>query len=479
MQDDWVSIDEQKIKRTDIGASILKYMLPCLFATFLVTSIAADLTKGQVVLNVLGVLNLLLFMACLIVAAGITKITGYALFSAGAFILYHYNVQPGDWLVALRKNSSIITMLTIVPLLGLPLKKGGYLEALNYVYKKFVKSRLGFYLLSTVYSHVLCIILFIGSLPIVYQLQGGKQNDRYKNFMAPAMIRGFSSATLWSANFPAVALILQITGVSWLKVMPVGITLSLTMIIMGFLWEKFINAGETRGGLLIGSGAGETDEDGKRYAAKKISALIAVALAFIVTIYLAELKGSLDLVTVVPIIAVVFSVVWSLMVSGFSTSLIKELWQYMADLSRYKNEVIVFTGAGFFAAAVLVTGFMGRLTSLMQLVVGSNIWLLTYILFLVVLVLSLVGIHPLVAVTTLAVSLDPAGFGVSLDYLASVLICSFSISLLVSPFANIVMITANLFNMSPVELGLRRNGIFAICAMIILGLIINLSTVKG
>jgi len=58
--------------------------------------------------------------------------------------------------------------------------------------------------------------------------------------------RGFSSATLWSANFPAVALVLQFTGVSWLKILPAGLTLSFLLYLLCYLWEKVI------GGTVLG-----------------------------------------------------------------------------------------------------------------------------------------------------------------------------------------------------------------------------------
>jgi len=480
MQNKEVGVYQNAIRKADVRGGILKYALPWIFAAFLVNSLFVDLGRGQAATSTLSFLNLLLFLACLLVATGLTRITGYALLLAGVFILYHSGAEPGLWMTAFRKTSSLITMIVMVPLLGLPMKYGGYLDALYYVYQKSIRSRMGLYMLSTAYSHVLCIILLIGSLPIVYQLQGGEQTNRYKNFIAPAMIRGFSSATLWSANFPAVALLLQITGVSWFKILPAGVILSVTLILMSFLWGKYVDVRETSGELLIESrlSKDEGGDPGRRVmekaVRKKISVLIAIATAFMVTIYLTEWKLGIGLVTAVPITAIIFSLVWNVWLRGLSVSLFKELARYVAGLSKYKNEVIVFTGAGFFSTAVVAAGFVDQLTGLMQFMVGGNTWILTYVLMGLVLVLSTLGIHPLVVVTTLASTLEPALFNVSYDYLALVLICSFSMSLLFSPFANIVMITSDLFGMSSFELGIKKNGFFVLVVSTVLGLIMNL-----
>jgi DcuC family C4-dicarboxylate transporter len=112
-------------------------------------------------------------------------------------------------------------------------------------------------------------------------------------------------------------------------------------------------------------------------------------------------------------------------------------------------------------------------------VVGGNVLLLTIAVIAVSMALAVVGVHPIVTVAIIGGTVKAAAFGVSPTYMAMVLAISWAIGLSVSPSSATIIATAGLTGQSPVRVGTRSNGAYALVSAAALILMITILRITG
>jgi len=153
----------------------------------------------------------------------------------------------------------------------------------------------------------------------------------------------------------------------------------------------------------------------------------------------------LNLISSLILIAVLFPMMWSL-ISGQVKAWNGSVRSYLHNEFLQKgNEASLFVALGFFSGAIQVLG-TGKL--LQQYFVGfvDNTGLFGFALAVpaIIVLLSMVGINNVVGIVLLGTILMPASSSVDPEFLCMLLVIGGSLSIIVSPFSIIAIVTSNL-----------------------------------
>jgi C4-dicarboxylate transporter len=90
------------------------------------------------------------------------------------------------------------------------------------------------------------------------------------------------------------------------------------------------------------------------------------------------------------------------------------------------------------------------------------------------LLISAIGVHPIVTVAVIGGTVKASAYGVSPTYMAMVLAIVWAIGISISPSAANIIAVAGLAESSPIEVGLRWNGKYAFISAVVLILLVTL-----
>jgi TRAP-type C4-dicarboxylate transport system permease large subunit len=177
---------------------------------------------------------------------------------------------------------------------------------------------------------------------------------------------------------------------------------------------------------------------------------------------------------VVPLVSIFFPLLLALLINSFHEW--KDLLRssYLSEcLPRMKNEIVMFTCAGFFAAAINLAGFGAKIPALINYLVANDPFGISLVVALMLISAAFIGIHPVVTGTAIMSSFSPEAFGVSPVFMATVIASSWSLALIVSPFSATTVTMSGLYDRSPLEAGPKWHWLYTIIALPTVLLLLN------
>lgn len=368
------------------------------------------------------------------------------LFIAGAYLIFNSGAGWNSLAEAMGKNSSLLALLMAVPLLGVPLKYGGYIEVLDALASKYMCTRSRMYWVPALFSHLLGVFMNLGAVPLTYEITArGKMID-YPGVMARAISRGFGAALLWSPNMIATALVLNYLKVPWQHYVYLGISFAGLALMIGYAVDFL---GREARGEEAGRSSGEGDQP---YIDRvKLVHMAGAAVIFLLIVILIETKTSLPVISALPVIALAFPALW-LWLLGRKESILGGYKDYFRNkVSKYDSEVVLFVAAGFFSSALSFSGWSSKICAyIMHFSAHSKASVALTILVTIILA-SLVGIHPMVLVSAFAATLDAAALGFTPAKLALLLISGWALGATVSPMSGTSLVVGSLTGKTPFE----------------------------
>lgn len=460
---------------------------------------------------------------CLVAVTGSARVISYIAFALSIGLLVGYRAPLGVWEQGLEDNLYLVVLFSLVPLLRIPIRHGGYFEALRTVFERFVHSRGRFYLFVSLVSAFFGSIVNLAIVPLVYEVARASVFSRDKRLLSAAMTRGFTTATIWAPTMASIALIMQLTGAKWMHFFPVGISCGVLTGLVGFavtMAESRKRTPMTEGApaptrprlgtdaLHIGSpaaampattnlaatsagiatpAAGEPgimtlapQAPGDQGAYRKFGQLCIFALILMISIALISYVSGVHTITVVSVAALVYPVLW-MAILGRLPALYREFRNsYLPQtLPNLSSEVTLFAAAGMFATALTFSGLGKYVPRALTGLVGGNILLLTIAMIVLSVVLGAAGVHPIVTVAVFGGTMRAASLGVTPTYLAMVLAICWAVGLTVSPSSATIIATASLAKESPVRVGTRWNGLYALVSAATLIVFVTILRLAG
>lgn len=386
----------------------------------------------------------------------------FLLITAVALMLYH-RVPGAEWIGSMRINLTLVAIFLLVPLLGIPVKTGGYVEALKMVLSKKMNEPHFFYLGTKLLTHVLAVVLNIGAVSIVSKLTEAS-NIKSPRLVANAINRGFVSTIFWSPYFSAMALILSQLPIKWSSIVLYAIGLSVISLLLSFFLDRqFIQAN-----IQIDKRAPSIDEVEMKAAKKKVAELFIYLFVITAAVLLLEFMTSAAIVLMICLVSLGFPLLWCLL-KGKGADYFREFKGHLFfGIPRMKKEIVLFLIAGFFSGAFVHSNMSGTLVGFIQSVFGSFHLGAAFFLAGIVFLTSLVGIHPIVPITIYVTSINPALIGFSPEYFAVLLLASWGVSNTVAPATAVNNLLANLLKVDLMQVSIHWNVKYVLIMLLII-----------
>ncbi|WP_377946363.1 hypothetical protein [Alkalibacillus flavidus] len=379
-----------------------------------------------------------------------------------AFLLFIFGDGLWDMFLGLNTNVSVLAIFIFVPLLSIPIKQGRYLDYLETVFNHYIQTT------GQLYSYVKIALMGVGSVmnlgtvPIMYQLTDTPSYQPYRMLRARALGRGFAMAFMWSPYFISVALILSYFNVSWIQIFPIGLSMAVVGITLGILFEKRHSQP-----IVVESEPSETTVTIQE-AKRKLFELLIIILCLTAFIMTLEYLVDLSVLTIIPLVAIVLSAIWGLVYER-PKDLIKSYGRFTQErLPAMGNELSLFIAAGAFGAAILSAGASEWIIDFINWFGISHILVLIPVLLIIVTSLSFVGVHPIITMTALSITLSSSPLFADEHLLLSFgLLANWMVSVIGSPFSGLNLLMSGLAQSNPVAVGPRSNLLFALTLWLI------------
>ncbi|SFE35660.1 TRAP transporter large permease subunit [Alteribacillus iranensis] len=390
------------------------------------------------------------------------KIVVTLLLLVGSVLFLFYRPPLREILFSFGENLNLIALFVLIPLFGTFMSEAGYLQDLQRTLlqrergKKSHPYRLGFLLTAS-----MGWLLNLGSMPLVYKI-GAESFSSFENKkLGMTILRGFGFCMLWSPYFVNVGLILILYDLTWSQVGGYGIAISLIYILVVLCFFPVTRFKEEE--VITNQVAADSMSDSTSSSLHKFVLYIVLLLLFS---FVFEAILPVNMLTVVSILAVVYPLVWSLCIRQFR-SYIQEASEYVrTSFPRIYNEIGIFITAGFFGEALSRSKAGDWLSHMIWTMSQGMIPL--FILFLIgsVILLALLGIHPVIIILGIGSSLTPEAFGVSSAFMGVLLLCAWTLATQVTPFSGSVLMASHLMNEKPFQV-MKYNAPFILVLLII------------
>lgn len=437
----------------------IKSMAIVAFATLYLINvfIANNLLNTLMTLIIIGLLTIDLPLL-----KGPSRYISWGLFGIGTVLMLKFNASPMDWQTGLIQNAGIVTLLVTVPLLGFPLLYYDFQQAILKISQRYFNTPLSFYKITTLLTYSLGIILNIASISIVYHLLNDTKEQYPDYLFSSALTRGIMASGIWSPSFVGVAIVLHYTGLSWITIAPLGFLLATVSLLLSIKFEQSHYKNDQKIDALAEKGleiSGETE-----ILLKK---LIKVGFSLLFAIVLLESLTDLSVLVVVPIVSIfgpfIIALIWGKL-PVFFDSLNNFTNNKLPDM---KNEICLFTGAGLFGHSLDIAQIGSYVSNIINYLNIQQSFLLIVILLAIIILFSLIGVHPLISASTILITLPVTKLPLMpIQYALTVLI-GYSIATILSPISGTVLIASGVLKKNPFKIGLYENGQYSVCLIIV------------
>lgn len=373
-----------------------------------------------------------------------------------------------DFLTSLHAYGGMMNLLSLfalIPLLALPIKLGGYTDALERIMQEKMRSPQQLYRTISGLSFFLSIFLNLATLPMIYynvkETIGKFPLRDPTRFATLSIVHGYAFPIFWTPVAPIVGVVLDVTHLDWLKMFPLlfGISICCLMLDWG-LASLFIRrtAGQNGNGLAarVYSEMSATTEPVREDVGRDLAKLAQIGVAitlFIILLVLLNRLFSFGLIANVVLLTFPFSAAWALL-AGKGRPFFRETAEHFAThLPKMAEQFAIFLSAGFFVNAMLSTDFHHNLNEFvlsLKHVIGVHAFIM--LLPLIPLGLAYLGMHPVVAITLLAQSLNPSSLNVSPEVLAVALLGGAVSTFIMGPFNGTLGVFSGIVKENPFRL---------------------------
>lgn len=397
----------------------------------------------------------------LLVTTGLFVVGGIMLIINGA------NVQ--DWLIALSNNAGLVALFITAPLLGLPFFYNNYENELKNLMQLNINSIFTFGLLVFVITHILGMVISVGAVPLIYEVFiGSAQVLKVEKTFVKSLLRGYVSTGFWSPIWASMAAVTASLRLSWLSIIPYGILFAVVCLVISLVFQHY----ET-----LHDPAQKLKKDEKNGISVKSSSIITMLVLFaslIVLIILFDLFTSWQLLIIIPVVSVIFPLLSAIVMRRLHSYKQGVVHYYEVSLLKTKNEVILFTAAGFLGKALEMSKVGDYIPQLIPEWLSQYPFITIISICTLMVFFSLIGIHPVVTGSALLGAINPAALNLPTMVFGLVILLGWDACILMSPFSATNLIVSGLTGEPCWKVSLKNNGIFGIVMIITMSFLITL-----
>ena len=389
----------------------------------------------------------------------------------GSAMLLYFNAGLKHWVSALGSNTGLVALFISLPFLSFPLKYENYQSSLEKFSLKYIKNTVTLANFSALLTFFLASLLNLGAMQVVYNLLYQKKASLdYERILFRSMLRGNLAALFWSPNYVAVAVIIHSLDIPWISIVPLGLSISILILLSNWLLTTITTmkkendlVSELEKAVLLDL----TSQDKKNLW--KLVGIFSLLISFVL---LLNIFTDLNILVIVPIVAIIYPLGLAI-VQGKMAIYQNELKNYyQVGLLDKKDEIIIFAAAGFFGKALEITGIGKLIPTLLHLNTITIPFLAILLIICIIVLLAVLGVHPVITCATFATTVSAQTLGLTVEGYAMVLLASFGLAVMTSPFSGTALVMSGICKYSPWQMGPLLNSRYALGMGIILALFI-------
>ena len=447
----------------------MKEILPKINLIALSLFVALFILRSVVSSSIIDLIMALLTVT--VFAAGYAKLSGLnkkiigILLGISALMLISGTASVAP-VAAINENAGIAVLLLTVPLLGFILSYAPYERIIERFVADNMHTGYRLYALTLGLVVFLAALMSIGSLPFAYQLMRPSAAHYSEKVLHLALTRGFIMTMYWAPNLICVAIVMKYVHVSWEELALAGVVFAFGAYVVAMLLGLFELRGIVEKDRVIVASTRKTND------MKRALILLVQVAAILCTIMLITNKLGMTIFFAVSVVALTMPLLIAL-ITGKLQIWINRLRDYCSQsINAGINQYLMFITIGIFGHV------LGHSTIILQLqkhcaFIGElGTIAVSLIIISIIALLSLVGLHPIITISALAVSIGGMELALNKIQLGMSLISGYILYSILSPFSAEVMIMSAITNKNTYQMGIGLNWHFALLYMIVVEILI-------
>lgn len=441
--------------------SIYYFCMYFMFILVFLNEIVSLPDKVFIFLSSIGLLVLLL--------SSIYMIRGFQFYVSllslivGHILLFSYDLSFEIWYQSLVKNLGIPILFLVIPLISFPIKHGKYLPSIEaFIATKRKKPSFLFALLS-IFHLSLTIPLNIGSIPIQQKLVEKIQLP--KKFLVRMYTAGYSSYMVFSPYDPVVNMVLLWTGISFFDYFFSGFIMVIIIIVVSSLLVKFDQR-------LLKDLSTRISEIQSTNTIKKAYELLAHIAALIVLAFLGvRFIPFSNQLYIIAVMIIGYALFWGAQLKELN-NFKKEIHKYNNHILAYKTIIPFLISSSFLASIVSYSPLKEYMGNIFVYLNQYPLYLIILLLILTTAILSLVGVHMMITIPALALTVAPDVIGLGSPAYALTLLTCWYIAMSISPFVPFAVVVGETIGEKPTHVTFKDNLFFTLLMLFVAPIII-------
>lgn len=415
---------------------MLRFMLFLVILLYLFSVLMPMLHMGVLI----SCLSLAIVLCTLVQAKRFVQLLGSTFLIFGLVLLWTSGASWHQYILSFGSMLDLLTMFTLIPILGIPIKLGGYSGGIQTIIQKKVKTSGQLYMITSGFSYFFSIFMNLATLPMTYYSIRPALDvipvENKERFMSRAITRGFAMPLLWAPVTPIVGIVITMTGVSWVSILPYVVPLSIVG--MGLDWY----IGSRKANIMIQNQknvtineTAATIEPGPMNRSGRVLQIFLAIVIFNVVISFLESRFPYPFLILVSLMVIPFAFAWSLFLKQgkeFGVHLVRHFQTFSVSM---KDQFFIYLSAGFFISTINVSHANQWLDAWVNKFINlAGVEIFLILLPLIPLALAFLGLHPAVSLALMTEGLNPEVIGIPPHILTVAMLAGAVSAFLVGPY---------------------------------------------
>ncbi|WKB35849.1 hypothetical protein QS257_21415 [Terrilactibacillus sp. S3-3] len=302
----------------------------------------------------------------------------------------------------------MVMLFAVIPILALPIRLGEYAHEVRGLIERKVKNENQLYMLTSGLSYFFSSFMNLAALPMTYYsispaVSGFSVNNQ-ERYLSRSITHGYAMPLLWSPITPIVGTVLGLTAISYTRVLPYLLLLSIGGLALDWTAGTLLfKPGRKRKMSRSQNETSAAREQNSRFHPARLLHILVAVLLLNALITLFDRFFKLDFMFLVSLLVIPFSFIWCLFIHKGRPFLQSVGHHFQTYWSKMQNQFFIFLSAGFFITALHVS----RADTILNQWVEALIHFIGIQAFLIMLplfpfALAFIGLHPAVGLALIS-----------------------------------------------------------------------------
>ncbi|NBI28688.1 hypothetical protein [Chengkuizengella marina] len=392
-----------------------------------------------------------IFFSSLIYAKSFARFWALSFFSLGFLVNVTKGANLTNIIDGILVNLPIIALLILAPLILIPLKISNYFKSLSFFLVRLVQKPKKLFGGLTGFIFLFGPILNLGSIRLINDMI--QHLNLSPKFLSRVYFIGYSTAFVWSPFLISVATATFYLDVPLLSYIPYGILFAFIQLIIGNLlfmkMTKKTSKEEQNSGIKV-----------EGYHIKKVLELSVLTILLGITMFVIQYMTGWSMLLVVSMVSIIFPLLWSIVFKKFKAFREQFKIYKKNSVPVMNNEIILFISIGFLGNSLIGTSFSEQVQLLMLSISNFSLFLFVVFILSMMILLTFIGVHPLIIVTVLATQFDPSLILIEKEIFILIMMMGWSIATILSPVTPLNILVSGMVDERPLIVGLKWNGLY-------------------